>query len=97
MARVIKENLRKTLPDHTRIFIMYGATEAAARLTYLEPDRFWDKLESIGKPLAGVTIRVLDSHAREVPVGKTGQLVAYGPNVMQGYWKGKRQGSHLKY
>ena len=87
MARAIKEKLRKVLPDHTQIFIMYGATEAAARLTYLEPDRFEDKIDSIGKPVPGVSIRVVDKQGRDVPVGQTGELMAYGPNIMQGYWK----------
>ena len=87
MARAMIEKLRKVLPDHTQIFIMYGATEAAARLTYLEPDRFEDKIDSIGKPVSGVCIRVVDKQGSEVPVGQTGELMAYGPNIMQGYWK----------
>jgi len=65
---------------------MYGATEASARLTYLEPDRFEAKLDSIGKPISGVTIQILDEKGNEVPVGQTGELVASGPNIMSGYW-----------
>jgi long-chain acyl-CoA synthetase len=87
LSRTLKEKLRKTLPDHTRIFIMYGATEAAARLTYLPPDRFYDKMESIGKPIDNVSLRVKDSLDREVPLGQVGELVARGSNIMQGYWK----------
>ena len=87
MARAVKEKLRTVLPEHTKIYIMYGATEAAARLTYLAPDRFEDKIDSIGKPVAGGSIRVVDRRGRDVPAGQTGELVAYGPNVMQGYWK----------
>jgi len=87
MARKLKEELRQVLPPHTKIFIMYGATEAAARLTYLEPERFEKKIESIGKGIPGVIVRVLDPSGHEVSPGEIGELVASGENIMQGYWK----------
>ena len=87
MSRVIKEGLRKALPAHTEIYIMYGATEASARLSYLDPQRFQEKMDSIGKAIPGVRLRVLDKEGREVPIGETGELVALGDNIMQGYWK----------
>jgi long-chain acyl-CoA synthetase len=87
MARSIKEDLRRVLPAHTKLFIMYGATEAAARLTVLDPDRFSDKMDSIGRAIPGVKIRVLDPKGEEVPRGQTGELVASGPNIMMGYWE----------
>jgi len=86
MAKALKEELRQVLPDHVEIYIMYGATEASARLTYLSPDRFQDKMGSIGKPIPGVTVKVLDSEGNEKPAGEVGELVAYGANIMQGYW-----------
>jgi len=87
MSKAIKEGLRKALPEHTQIFIMYGATEVAARLSYLEPERFNDKMDSIGKAIPGVTFRLLDEKGREVQTGQVGELVASGDNIMQGYWK----------
>ncbi len=66
---------------------MYGATEASARLTYLEPERYRQKIGSIGKPIPGVTLRILDEDGRQIPAGRTGELVASGSNIMQGYWK----------
>ena len=87
MSRKHKEELRQVLPKHTKIYIMYGATEASARLTYLEPEHFEDKMDSIGKPISGVTLRILDEKGEEVPIGQTGELVAAGPNIMEGYWR----------
>ena len=87
MSGQIKEELRKVLPAHTQTYIMYGATEASARLTYLEPDRFTDKMASIGKPIPGVTMKVLNKNGQTLPKGQTGELVASGSNIMQGYWK----------
>ena len=87
MSRQIKEKLRQVLPENTKIYIMYGATEASARLTYLEPDRFEDKINSIGKPIPGVILRILDDEGQKVPNGRIGELVGNGPNIMRGYWK----------
>ena len=87
MARAVKERLRQVLPEHTKIVIMYGATEASARLTCLSPDRFPDKMDSIGRAIPGVALRILSAEGGDVPLGEIGELVASGPNIMQGYWK----------
>jgi len=87
MARQTKEELREALPEHVEIFIMYGATEASARLTYLDPARYHDKMDSIGKAIPGVIMKVVDENGNEVPAGETGELVGAGNNIMQGYWK----------
>ncbi|MBN2331958.1 MAG: acyl--CoA ligase [Deltaproteobacteria bacterium] len=87
MATTVKEELRRTLPDHTAIVIMYGATEASARLTYLDPANFADKIESIGKPIPGVSMKVVDENGLEVAVGEMGELVATGANIAAGYWR----------
>jgi acyl-CoA synthetase (AMP-forming)/AMP-acid ligase II len=87
MADQIKRDLRESLPPHTDIFIMYGATEASARLSYLDPEMFNAKLGSVGKPMDGVSIKVLNEKGVEVGPGEVGELVASGPNIMTGYWK----------
>ena len=84
---MIKEKLLETLPSHTQLYIMYGATEAAARLAYVEPERLRGKIDSIGRPIPGVTIKVMNEKGFEVPSGLHGELVARGPNIMLGYWK----------
>jgi acyl-CoA synthetase (AMP-forming)/AMP-acid ligase II len=87
MARPIKQQLRKLLPEHTDIVVMYGATEASARLTYLDPQRFTDKIDSIGIAIPGVTVTVRDEQGNELPAGTEGELVAQGENIMMGYYK----------
>ena len=71
---------------HKQIFIMYGQTEAAPRVTWLPPERLNEKVGSIGIAVPGVTIEILDDSDRPVPVGETGEIVVSGPNVMMGYW-----------
>ena len=87
MPARIKWELLKILPEHTRLFIMYGATEASARLTFVPPDRLTAKIDSIGKPISGVTLSVISPDGRELGPGETGELVARGPNIMLGYFK----------
>jgi acyl-CoA synthetase (AMP-forming)/AMP-acid ligase II len=66
---------------------MYGATEASARLTYLPPNFLRTKIDSIGKPISGVTIKILSSAGKVLKAGETGELVAQGNNIMIGYYK----------
>jgi len=68
-----------------RLFVMYGQTEATARLSYLPPEDGERKRGSIGVPIAGVELRVVDESGGEVPVGTVGHLVARGDNVTLGY------------
>ncbi|MCB2231475.1 acyl--CoA ligase [bacterium] len=72
---------------HKELFIMYGQTEAAPRVTWLPPDRLVEKLGSIGIEVPGVTVEILDESGNEVAVDQTGELVVSGPNVMMGYFK----------
>ena len=67
-------------------FVMYGATEAAARLTYLEPDRLVDKMGSIGRPIPDVEIVIRREDGQVAAPGEVGELVARGANISSGYW-----------
>jgi len=84
MPRPLIERLRAELPD-ARVFIMYGQTEATARLTYLPPERLESKLGSVGMAVPGVEVDVqLDG--RSLPPGEVGEICARGASIMQGYW-----------
>lgn len=85
MAPALIEEIGRLLP-RTAVFIMYGQTEASARLSYLEPRLLAAKLGSIGKAIPGVELRLLDRHGRAVPPGEVGEIVARGDNIMAGYW-----------
>ena len=68
-----------------KFYVMYGQTEATARLAYLPPDRFAAKPDSIGVPVPGVELRVVDDRGVDVDAGVTGELIARGENVCRGY------------
>jgi long-chain acyl-CoA synthetase len=71
--------------DPARLFVMYGQTEATARLSYLPPERAAEKRGSIGVPIPGVTLSVVDDQGSELAPGEVGHLVARGDNVTRGY------------
>lgn len=64
-----------------RLFVMYGQTEATARISYVPPEHLADKVGSIGVPIPGGRLRLepLDE------VEGAAQLVYEGDNVMMGY------------
>ncbi len=69
-----------------RVFIMYGQTEATARIAYLPPSLLPTKVGSIGVAIPGGRLRVLDAEGQAITApGVDGQLAYSGPNVMMGY------------
>jgi len=66
--------------------VMYGQSEATARLASLAPGELGARRGSIGKPIAGVTLAVRDEAGRDAAPGAVGMLCARGDNVMLGYW-----------
>ena len=77
-VELIKE-VHKALPE-AEIIPMYGLTECK-RVSVMPPGR-WDKIMagSCGLPLDGVEVETLGD------TGSEGELIVYGPNVMNGYW-----------
>lgn len=86
MAPALAQRLRAALPA-ARLFVMYGQTEATARISYLPPERLDDKPGSVGIGIPGVTVEVQDADGRPVPTGTEGEVCARGDNVMLGYWE----------
>jgi long-chain acyl-CoA synthetase len=85
MTPALTERLLALLP-RARLYVMYGQTEASARLSYVPPERLREKLGSIGIPIPGVELDVRDEAGASVRRGATGEVWARGPNVMLGYW-----------
>lgn len=77
--------LRDALPV-AKVFVMYGQTEATARLSYLPPALLETKLGSIGKGLLGTRLTVVNDDGVAVLPGEVGEIVAEGDNVALGYW-----------
>ena len=67
-------------------FVMYGQTEATARISYVVPDRLGEKLGSVGLPMDNLMIRIVGDDGRELPAGQTGEIQVRGPSVCSGYF-----------
>ena len=87
LANPFIQEIRTSFPS-VKLFIMYGQTEATARLSYLPPDRLADKLGSIGRGLPGTRLELLDENGTAIPPGSEaiGEIVASGDNITFGYW-----------
>jgi len=69
-----------------KLYIMYGATEATARLSYLPPELVTTKMGSIGRGIPGVTLAVVNQTMQKVKPSEIGEIVARGDNLMKGYY-----------
>ncbi|HTP17319.1 MAG TPA: long-chain fatty acid--CoA ligase [Streptosporangiaceae bacterium] len=63
----------------------YGLSETSPVASFNHPDKV-RKPGSIGTPVAGVRMRVVDADGAQLPVGEVGEIVISGHNVMKGYW-----------
>ena len=70
------------------MFQGYGLTEAAPVVSANSLKAH--KLGSSGRVAPGIELRILDDQDRELPAGKTGEIVVRGENVMSGYWKNEK-------
>jgi long-chain acyl-CoA synthetase len=64
----------------------YGLSETSPVASFNHPDRE-RKVGSIGTPIEGVEMRVVDDDGKDVEQGEVGEIVIKGPNVMKGYWR----------
>src|SRR3954453_8487098 len=63
----------------------YGLSETSPVASFNHPDRE-RKVGSIGTPVEGVEMKVVDDDGNDVPEGEVGEIVIRGHNVMKGYW-----------
>jgi len=62
----------------------YGLSETSL-VTFNHAPQY--KPGSVGTPLAGITIKIMDNNGAEMLAGELGEIVVQGPNVMLGYWQ----------
>jgi acyl-CoA synthetase (AMP-forming)/AMP-acid ligase II len=90
------DELRRLLePMGTKIYLMYGLTEAF-RSTYLPPEEIERGSTCIGKAIPDTEILVVNRDGQECAPGEPGELVHRGPTVAMGYW-GKEEATHKAY
>ncbi|MCW6530066.1 AMP-binding protein [Sphingomonas sp. MMSM20] len=76
--------------SEARLFIMYGQTEATARIAYLPPEQLTLHPGAIGRAIPGGELWLENGQGARVAAGEPGELVYRGPNVMMGYATARR-------
>jgi len=78
IARKVKQHIGLTPVN------FWGMTESAAHVSCTALDG-WGAASSVGKPLPGWELRIVDDEGRELPTGETGEIVVRGP-IMNEYY-----------
>ena len=94
LANIFIEEFTNAFPS-IQFFVMYGQTEATARLSYLPPELIKEKTGSLGKGIPGVELRVVNSKGDCVCPGESGEIIARGDNIMLGYFDDETETSSV--
>lgn len=79
----VKARLFETFP--CGVIEVYGSTEGI--ITFLAPEEATGRLASVGKPLPGLDLRILDASDQPLGPGHSGEVVGRSRFVTLGYWK----------
>jgi len=72
---------------HCNVVLAYGLTEASPAVTMTRlDDGPITATQTVGRPLNGVSLKVVDADGNALPAGSEGELCARGYNIMPGYW-----------
>jgi len=85
LAPIFIDEFKKSHPEITFI-VMYGQTEATARLSYLPPELYEARKGSMGKGIPGVELKVVNERGEKIKPGEIGEVIARGDNIMLGYF-----------
>lgn len=93
-SAMAEQTLRRAMDVFHCDFLQgYGMTETTLVMTALSPSDHRRALAekpslllSAGRAVLGTEVRIVDAHDRPVPHGTLGEIVARGPQLMQGYW-----------
>ncbi len=93
LAPIFIDEFRESFPD-VKFIVMYGQTEATARLSYLPPELYEAKKGSMGKGIPNVELKVVDETGKSIKPGETGEVIARGDNIMSGYFADDEATNH---
>jgi long-chain acyl-CoA synthetase len=80
------EKAREVLPIEPSMANAYGLTETHGVATTNAGTDLLRRRTAAGRPLPVLDVQIVDDSGREVPEGKLGELLFYGPTVTPGYW-----------
>ena len=81
----IKHFADYALQKKIKFYVMYGQTEATARITYVPPEKLSSKIGSIGIPIPGGELKIINDEVEINKPNEVGEIFYRGDNVMLGY------------
>lgn len=85
-AEIAREYIQNAKQTDRKFIVMYGQTEATARMSYLPWDQAEEKCGSVGIAVPGGRLELVDDHGNTIQTPHTdGELIYYGDNVSMGY------------
>jgi len=79
------QTLKALVPD-ARVYFHYGLTECS-RAVILDTCSHADHMATVGRPLPGVEIKIVDEKFNALPCNQDGQILLRGPQLTIGYWR----------
>jgi len=86
MSPAERQDMRELFPA-ADLYDIYGQTEAGPGISVLGPRDFLSRPDSVGRPMPGVRVEIVDEKGCELSAGAVGEITCRGPNVMQGYFR----------
>lgn len=93
MGTVVSEEIMEDWVEaypHTVALQGYGATETSPLITLTPYEDASKKMTSVGKPVPGVEIRIVDKEGSWLQSGGVGEVIVRGPQIMKGYFKNSK-------
>lgn len=83
----VKNNLESLLGK--RLHQGFGLTESSPMASYYNPEEDPEKIheDSVGRPIDGIQVKIIDKNGEELKEGLVGEICIRGPNIMKGYWQ----------
>jgi long-chain acyl-CoA synthetase len=86
VPKALMEEYRRRIP-HLKVIQGYGLTETSPLLTLVPLAYADEKLGSVGRPVPGVELKIVDESSKPVGLDTPGEIIARGPQIMKGYYK----------
>lgn len=77
------------------IIKVYGSTETASFVTALSEDEFYEKPQSVGKPMNPNNVIIVSESKFNLPWGEIGEIAVASPSVMKGYYANEARNDKL--
>src|ERR1700722_2455716 len=90
MAPELIRRIRELLPN-LKLVQVYGLSETGFLTGLQDSEHTEDRLSSCGHPCPGVDVQGGDESGKPIEIGRPGELVARGANVMRGYWNNQEE------